>query len=121
MAKPKNNRPLSLQIPANREPQEIESRFLALYDVVDAKQSFLRELLFTGFLLRSFGVSQAIMDLERSGTLDTMDDSEKREAIARLILGSSASLSINRKTQTPAEKQQELPLKEANSFDRFGA
>lgn len=120
MAAPKNNRPLSLQIPTNKEPHEIESQFLALYDLVDAKQAFLRELLFTGFLLRSFGVSQAIMDLERSGALSQMDDSEKRETIARLILGSSAALSITRKQQTPAEKQQELPLKEANSFNNFG-
>lgn len=95
MAKLKNNRALPLQIPANKGAQEIESRFLALYDKADAKQAFLRELLFTGYLLRSFGVSTQIMDLERSGQLEHMDEQKKRETIAKVILGKAISITDN--------------------------
>lgn len=125
MAGPKNNKPLSLQIPTNRGEQAIESQLLALYELVDAKQAFLRELLYTGFLLRKLGVSQAIMDLERSGELDQMDDAGKREAIASMILGSTATLNSARKAKAKsgeAEIPPEPERKDASVLtNSFGA
>lgn len=118
MAKPKNNRALPLQIPANKGPDDIESKLLALYDAVDGKQVFLRELLYTGFLLRTFGVSQAIMDLERSGELDKLADDKKREAIAKIILGSNASLIISHKEK--AEIIEEKPRVSASGLMQHG-
>lgn len=118
MAKLKNNRALPLQVPANKGPQEIESRFLALYDTADAKQAFLRELVFTGYLLRSFGVSTQIMDLERSGQLEKMNDQEKRETIAKIILGNAVTFT-NSKTGTLEEVEQ--PKVEATGLLQIGA
>lgn len=119
MAKLKNNRALPLQIPANKGVQAIESRFLALYDQQDAKQSFLRELLFTGYVLRSFGVSQAMMDWVRSGQLDTMTEQARRETIARLILGSNAMLPTP-SVPDKVERQAEANPIEAVGLSNFG-
>lgn len=88
----KNNRSVPLEIPANKGPESIESQFLALYDRVDGKSVFLRECLYVGFTLRKLGVSQAFMDLMRSDAWGLFDNQQKKELLAKLIIGSGIDI-----------------------------
>lgn len=121
MAAVKNNRQLALQIPQKKGPESIESRFLGLHDNAEVKQSLLRELVYVGTILRSFpGVTQHIMDLERSGELQAMDAQEQRNAIASIIAGSTITQPSQPPAHTPEANKEEAPRVEASGLS-FGA
>lgn len=119
MAKPKNNRALPLQIPANKGPDSIESRLLALYDQADAKQAFLRELLYSGLVLRQLGVSQPLTDIERSGKLATMSEAQLRETLARMLLGTGFQVSITPPSSSEPEPEEPTDV-DASSLTKWG-
>jgi len=112
VAAPKNNRQLALQIPQNKSVDDIETRFLNLYDNAEAKQSLLRELVYVGAILRGFsGFTQQIMDLERNGDLQKLNGQEQRNAIANIIAGSKVF------TSTTIEGKPLKPKVEAEGRD----
>ena len=114
MAAPKNNRQLALQIPQNKPADDIETRFLNLYDNAEAKQSLLRELVYVGSILRGFsGVTQQIMDLVRNGDLQKLNGQEQRNAIANIIAGSKVFTS----TSSTIEKEPIKPKVEAEGMN----
>ena len=119
MSKVKNNRQLALQIPQNKEASAIESRFLALHDSAEVKQVLLREFVYVSTILREFsGVTQQIMDLERSGELQAMNTQDQRNAIASIIAGSNTTFAINsNKDDAAKEKPTEQPRVEAKGLD----
>ena len=117
MAKEKTQKQLPLTIPLNKHDGAVEQRLLHMYEQLDSKIPNIREWLYSGFILRELGLSQALMDLERTGALKNKSSIEKKKVLAEL-LGVEFRDYVNPKQEREENKKTSVPV--AETWDEIG-